>query len=147
MSAKTRIWVFHMRELIYTAVFVGLGIIFLILMIFMFASDQKQETAAELPSKYTAGIYTASMTLGGNPVEIAVTVDEDYISSIRFRQLAGVNSLKTSVDVGNNVLGGAVRGAQPGALHGNMTGLNAQIDLFHQGLAFAQICLHHTAEV
>ena len=27
------------------------------------------------------------MTLGGNPVEIAVTVDEDYISSIRFRQL------------------------------------------------------------
>lgn len=87
MSAKTRIWVFHMRELIYTAVFVGLGIIFLILMIFMFASDQKQETTAELPSKYTAGIYTASMTLGGNPVEIAVTVDEDYISSIRFRQL------------------------------------------------------------
>lgn len=87
MSAKTRIWVFHMKELIYTAVFVGLGIVFLILMIFMFASDQKQETATQLPSKYTAGIYTASMTLGGNPVEIAVTVDEDYISSIHFRQL------------------------------------------------------------
>lgn len=87
MSAKTRIWVFHMKELIYTAVFICLGIVFLILMIFMFASDQKQETAAELPSRYTAGIYTASMTLGGNPVEIAVTVDEDYISSIHFRQL------------------------------------------------------------
>ena len=27
------------------------------------------------------------MTLGGNSVEIAVTVDEDYISSIHFRQL------------------------------------------------------------
>ncbi len=87
MSAKTRIWVFHMKELIYTAVFISLGIVFLILMIFMFASDQKQETTAELPSRYTAGIYTASMTLGGNPVEIAVTVDEDYISSIHFRQL------------------------------------------------------------
>ncbi len=86
MSAKTRIWVFHMKELIYTAVFISLGIVFLILMIFMFASDQKQETTAELPSRYTAGIYTASMTLGGNPVEIA-TVDEDYISSIHFRQL------------------------------------------------------------
>ena len=81
MSAKTRIWVFHMKELIYTGVFVSLGIIFLMLMIFMFASDQKQETAAELLPKYTAGIYTASLTLGGNPVEIAVTVDEDYISS------------------------------------------------------------------
>lgn len=76
-----------MKELIYTAVFIGLGIIFLILMIFMFASDRKQETAVEIPSRYTAGVYTASMTLGGNPVEIAVTVDEDYISSIHFRQL------------------------------------------------------------
>ncbi|MCI8430642.1 MAG: hypothetical protein HFI16_10400 [Lachnospiraceae bacterium] len=87
MSAKTKIWVFHMKELVYTAVFIGLGIVFLILMIFMFASDRKQETAAEIPSRYTAGVYTASMTLGGNPVEIAVTVDEDYISSIHFRQL------------------------------------------------------------
>ncbi len=87
MSAKTKIWVFHMKELGYTAVFIGLGIVFLILMIFMFASDRKQETAAEIPSRYTAGVYTASMTLGGNPVEIAVTVDEDYISSIHFRQL------------------------------------------------------------
>lgn len=76
-----------MKELVYTAVFIGLGIVFLILMIFMFASDRKQETAAEIPSRYTAGVYTASMTLGGNPVEIAVTVDEDYISSIHFRQL------------------------------------------------------------
>lgn len=87
MSAKTRIWVFHMEELIYTGVFVSLGILFLMLMIFMFASDRKQEAASEPDSKYTAGIYTASMTLGGNPVEIAVTVDKDAISSIRFRQL------------------------------------------------------------
>lgn len=87
MSAKTRIWVFHMKELIYTAVFIVLGIVFLLLMIFMFASDREQSATAELPPKYTAGIYTASMTLGGNSVEIAVTVDEDYISSIHFRQL------------------------------------------------------------
>ena len=78
MSAKTRIWVFHMKELIYTGVFVSLGILFLMLMIFMFASDRKQETASEPDSKYTAGSY---------PVEIAVTVDKDAISSIRFRQL------------------------------------------------------------
>lgn len=87
MSAKTKIWVFHMKELIYTAVFIVLGIVFLLLLIFMFSSDKKTAGTAELPSKYTAGIYTASMTLGGNPVEIAVTVDEDYISSIHFRQL------------------------------------------------------------
>ncbi|MBS6398124.1 MAG: hypothetical protein KH452_13420 [Clostridiales bacterium] len=87
MSAKTRIWVFHMKELIYTAVFIVLGIVFLLLMIFMFSAEKNPDVAEALPPRYTAGIYTASMTLGGNPVEIAVTVDEDYISSIRFRQL------------------------------------------------------------
>lgn len=87
MSAKTRIWVFHMKELIYTAIFIALGILFLLLLIFMFSSGRETASVENLPSKYTAGIYTASMTLGGNPVEIAVTVDEDYISSIHFRQL------------------------------------------------------------
>ena len=87
MSAKTRIWVFHMKELIYTAVFIVLGIFLLLLMIFMFSGNPEQETTAEVPTKYTAGVYTASMILGGNSVEIAVTVDEDYISSIEFRQL------------------------------------------------------------
>lgn len=87
MSAKTKIWVFHMKELIYTAVFIVLGIIFLLLLIFMFSANQKPQEQTETSSRYTAGLYTASMTLGGNPVEIAVTVDEDYISSIHFRQL------------------------------------------------------------
>lgn len=89
MSAKTKIWVFHMKELIYTAVFIILSIVFLLLMVFMFSSDKGSATAEEetLSPRYTAGIYTASMTLGGNPVEIAVTVDKDYISSIRFHQL------------------------------------------------------------
>lgn len=88
MSAKTRIWVFHMKELIYTAVFVVLGIFFLLLLIFMFSPEQTAQTSETPTSRYTAGVYTASLTLGGNPVEIAVTVDQDYISSIRFRQLS-----------------------------------------------------------
>lgn len=87
MSTRTRIWVFHMKELVYTAVFIVLGILFLLLFIFMFAPGSETQHAEEDSHRYTAGIYTASMTLGGNPVEIAVTVDEDCISSIRFRQL------------------------------------------------------------
>lgn len=89
MSSKTRIWVFHMKELIYTAIFVVLGIVLLLLLIFMFSEDHSERTLTDLSGKYTAGIYTASMTLGGSPVEIAVTVDRDYISSITFHQLDG----------------------------------------------------------
>ena len=87
MSSKTRIWVLHMKELIYTAIFVVLGIVLLLLLIFMFSEDHSERTLTDLSGKYTAGIYTASMTLGGSPVEIAVTVDRDYISSITFHQL------------------------------------------------------------
>lgn len=87
MSTRTRIWVFHMKELIYTAVFIVLGVLFLLLFIFMFMPSEEAPHGEADSHRYTAGIYTASMTLGGNPVEIAVTVDEDYISSIRFRQL------------------------------------------------------------
>ena len=36
MSSKTKIVVFHMKELIYTAIFVGLAILFIILMVCMF---------------------------------------------------------------------------------------------------------------
>lgn len=36
MSTRTRIWVFHMKELIYTAVFIVLGVLFLLLFIFIF---------------------------------------------------------------------------------------------------------------
>ena len=82
MSAKTRIWVFHMKELIYTAVFIVLGIFLLLLMIFMFSGSPEQEVSAEVPSRYTAGVYTASMILGGNSVEIAVTVDGTHWASL-----------------------------------------------------------------
>ena len=36
MSAKTKIVVLHMKELIYTAIFIGLGILLIALLLFMF---------------------------------------------------------------------------------------------------------------
>ena len=56
MSSKTRIWVFHMKELIYTAIFVVLGIVLLLLLIFMFSEDHSERTLTDLSGKYTAGI-------------------------------------------------------------------------------------------
>ena len=55
MSSKTRIWVFHMKELIYTAIFVVLGIVLLLLLIFMFSEDHSEHTLTDLSGKYTAG--------------------------------------------------------------------------------------------
>ena len=41
MSSKTKIVVLHMKEIIYTAVFVILGILLIILLAFMFSPKQK----------------------------------------------------------------------------------------------------------
>ena len=85
MSSKTRIVVFHMKEIIYTAIFAALGILLVLLLLFMFLPDHsgKKQTSKE----YTPGIYTASMTLNNMPLEVEVSVDKNHINSIRFSNL------------------------------------------------------------
>ena len=78
MSAKTRIVVLHMKEVIYTAIFVGLGIVLVILLLFMFL-PKKQKGDAEPTMQYTAGVYTSS---GSQSADVQVIVDENRIQSI-----------------------------------------------------------------
>lgn len=81
MSAKTKIVVLHMKELIYTAIFVGLGILLVILLLFMFLPDK--ETGESVPAmKYVAGVYSSSIMFHNNTVDVQVIVDENKINSI-----------------------------------------------------------------
>ena len=43
MHSKTKIVVLHMKELIYTGIFVLLGILFIVLLVMMFVPDKKQK--------------------------------------------------------------------------------------------------------
>lgn len=75
-----------MKELIYTGIFVALGILLILLLVYMFApKDQKSSTSAD--AAYIPGVYTSSITLGGNAVDIAVTVSETRIEAIAFNNL------------------------------------------------------------
>ncbi|MCI8614085.1 hypothetical protein D7V94_07030 [Parablautia intestinalis] len=89
MSSKTKIVVLHLKELIYTGLFALLGILFIILLIIMFVpKDKKQETSVEAPSAvYVPGIYTTSLVLNDNAVDVEVTVDETNINDIRIVNL------------------------------------------------------------
>ena len=85
MSSKTKIVVLRMKEVIYTAIFVGLAILLLILCFIMFRPEKKAVPSA---STYIPGKYSASLTLGNEHVNVEVTVDADQIlledeSSIR----------------------------------------------------------------
>lgn len=103
MSAKTKIVVLHMKELIYTAIFAVLGILFIILLAMMFLPDkdkdkggepQAEDTSgsepvmAEVSSLYIPGIYTTELVLGSETVDVEVIVDKDSITSIRLVDLS-----------------------------------------------------------
>lgn len=89
MSSKTKIVVLHLKELIYTGIFAVLGILFIILLIIMFVPKSKEENnAVETPAAtYVPGIYTTSLILNDNVVDVAVTVDETNINDIRIVNL------------------------------------------------------------
>ncbi len=99
MNSKTKIIVLRMKELIYTGIFVLLGILLILLLVTMFAPKKKDEAATEDNSQntpveeaaqaelYQPGVYTSSIMLGGNAIDLEVTVEKDYIASIRLVNL------------------------------------------------------------
>ena len=60
MSAKTKIIVLHMKEVIYTGIFLLLAVILAIVLFFMFGPGQKKSASADAKSLYKPGIYTSS---------------------------------------------------------------------------------------
>ena len=50
MSAKTKIVVLHMKELIYTGIFAVLGILFVVLLVMMFLPDKEESPQPDAPT-------------------------------------------------------------------------------------------------
>lgn len=98
MSSKTKIVVLHMKEVIYTAIFLALALLTVMLLFFMFGSKQSASTGivekqSDAP-KYIAGIYTTSIQLNDNTFDVQVTVDTDRINSI---QLVNLSASTTAI--------------------------------------------------
>jgi uncharacterized protein with FMN-binding domain len=86
MENKTKIVLLQAKELIYTGIFVALGIILIIVLINMFASkqDDKSQSASAL---YEPGTYTSSIALGDSTFNVCVTVTDDRIENVAFDQM------------------------------------------------------------
>lgn len=87
MSSKTRIVVLRMKEIIYTAIFIGFGILLILLLLVMFRPG-KDSTPASAGAQYIPGVYTSSITLGSQEVNVEVTVDANQITSITMTPLS-----------------------------------------------------------
>ena len=82
--AKTKIIVIQTKELIYTAIFAGLGILLILLLVFMFlpsksSDDNKTEQTG---STYAPGVYTSQVKLGESTLNLELVVDADQIKSV-----------------------------------------------------------------
>ncbi|MDR2888276.1 MAG: hypothetical protein LBV33_00335 [Lachnospiraceae bacterium] len=84
MKSKTKIIVLHLKELIYTGVFAVLGILFIVLLVMMFLPDKKTDagSGAAPTVTYVPGIYTTSLLLNDNVLDIQVTVDAYHINDV-----------------------------------------------------------------
>lgn len=88
MSAKTKIFVFKMKELIYAGILAALAVLLIILLVIMFLPDK--ENTDPVPSQaasYIPGKYTSSITLNNQALDVEVTVDAKQITSVQFVNL------------------------------------------------------------
>ena len=115
--SRTRIVILQMREIIYTAVFVGLGISLLIILFFMFWPDGKDENKEQADNGktavYEAGVYSKQMTVGDSVINLQVVLDEEQVKSVEMINLDDTVSamyplMKPSVESISNQLASGV---------------------------------------
>lgn len=106
MSSKTKIVVLHMKEIIYTGIFLVLGIILLIFLIILFVPGEDTDTSAPTQpvptegasptpdttvsssSLYIPGIYNTELILNDQIINVEVIVDQTQITSIELVNLS-----------------------------------------------------------
>lgn len=81
MSNKTKIVVLHFKELIYTVIFLILAIVLILLLVFMFHPGRDKDNTVETAT-YVAGVYTSTIQLQDQNIDVQVVVDENHINSI-----------------------------------------------------------------
>lgn len=82
MSSKTKIVVLRMKEIIYTAIFVGLGILLITLFLVMFRPKKDTVPTSGDAVAYVPGVYSSAITLNSQDVNVEVTVDSKKITSV-----------------------------------------------------------------
>ena len=78
MAKSPKFMVFHLRELIYTLVFILLGIILIISLVIMFYNRGNKQEKEENTGVYEPGVYTSCVTLNGNPMDVSNTITTMY---------------------------------------------------------------------
>lgn len=97
--SKTKIVVLRMKEVVYTAVFVGIGILLLVVLFFMFGRQKspKSESTQSIVNNesntykndaiYKAGVYNSQFVIGENTINLEVALDDKQVKSVKVKNL------------------------------------------------------------
>ena len=89
--SQTKIVILQMKEIIYTGIFIGLGLLLVLLLLIMFHPGKEKETTSPNFSTseklYNPGIYTAELELGNTIVNLEVVLDENHINGVQITTL------------------------------------------------------------
>lgn len=86
MESKTKIIILHAKELIYTGIFVVLGIILILVLIFMFVPKNSKDEATPT-MQYVPGVYSSTITLGDQALNVEVAVDKEHITDVSLKNM------------------------------------------------------------
>ncbi len=81
--SKTKILVIHLKEIIYTALFAGLGILLIILLVIMFLNKKGDSPETKSSKLYTPGVWKSSIVLNDTSLDLEIVLDADHINSVK----------------------------------------------------------------
>lgn len=91
MSAKTKIIVLHVKELVAAGILAALGLFLILLLVILFLPGKSEKESpvgqSDAAPKYRPGIYTAQLRLGDQSIEVETILEADRITSIRLINL------------------------------------------------------------
>lgn len=90
--SKSRLFVFQLKEIIYTLIFIILTIILAIVLINMFGNKSTTNTKSELKNdyeiSYNPGVYSTQVKLNNSDINVEVAVNSNSIKSISLTNLS-----------------------------------------------------------
>ncbi len=88
----TKIVVLQLKEILKSSVFIVLGLVLIVLLIFLFI-PKDDKASKEESAAYAPGVYAAEIILHNRPVNVEVTVSEKEIVSIELKNMEEVQEV------------------------------------------------------
>lgn len=87
MHSKTKIVVLHMKSLIFTGLFVLIGMLLILFLFLIFYPGDSTPAPSTQNTLYVPGIYNSTLTLNGMHLNMEVALDADHINAIHMTYL------------------------------------------------------------